>query len=152
MKPKPRFLKWDFDTDTVIEYERQGECNLCGQCCMALIVYKWAGKLSSRFAPMGNTTDEKGIWSEFMQGRIRRYIRLLRVSRKGNHVCPSYEFSGCVYHAEKSTRMRGKLALCAAWPVIPEHVAAFKECSYSFVEIGRWKISELNMQETERTA
>ncbi len=140
------FYKHDYANDTLIKYERQGECNMCGQCCMALIAYKLAGKRTKGHAPMSITTDWDGVWSEVAQGKIRRFAKLPDVSKSGDHICPAFRFNGCTHHAKKSLRMKGDLALCAAWPVIPEHVEAFDECSYTFNEVGRWKISELGVQ------
>lgn len=143
MNKQPRYLKWDYDNDTLTEYERQGECNMCGQCCMALIKYRVAGKWTGTKAAMGDNTDRKGVWSELNTGRMRRFAGLPTVEKQGDHICPAFRFNGCTHHAKKSLKMGGQLALCAAWPVVPEHVEAFDECSYTFVQINQWKISEL---------
>lgn len=146
-----RFYRWDYDNDTLIEYEREGECNMCGQCCMAYIFYRVAGKRTpGKSSAMGDGVDGTGVWAGVSQGRMTRYVKLLEVSNIGGQACPAYRFNGCTEHAKKSLRMDGKLALCAAWPMIPDQVELFDECSYSFVEIGRWKISDIGKRLDEK--
>lgn len=137
---KRRYIKWDYDNNTAIEYERQGECNLCGQCCFANIRYRVAGRRTNGSAAMGVTTDREGVWSEVSDGRMRRFVKLTEITERGSHKCSAHGEAGCTKQSDKSLRLDGDLALCDAWPIIPEHVDAFDECSYTFKEIGRWPI------------
>ena len=141
-----RFLKWDYDKDVVIEYKRFGECNGCGACCMTFIQYQMAGKMTKYPIAMGTGTSESGVWAELRHKGMHRFMRILKIGARGiNTPCSSLAAEGqCSVHTEKSLSLRGKFALCKAWPIIPEHVMEFQKCSYTFSEIGRWKISELS--------
>src|SRR5258708_38281316 len=89
----PRFFKWDFDNKEVIEYERIGECNGCGQCCAARIAYKVGTKRTGEWelqmgkdnpstvynaGVMSYAPDDArtGVWSEYKDGDHRRFIGL----------------------------------------------------------------------------
>lgn len=133
-----RFYRWDYSSGIVIQYERRGECNGCGQCCQAMIRYTLEGKSTKGQAPMGNTTSGSGVWSEIQRGKMRRFIRLLEVGTQ-EHGCIHLTEKGCAVHGMKALTLRSRLALCDAWPMIPEHVALFDQCSYEFVETNRWK-------------
>ena len=132
-----RFLKWDYDNMEVVEYKRVGECNGCGDCCKQEIHYRLAGKHTNTWGAgiMGNTVNAEGVWSEYGYGNSRRFIKLDFV--KDGNPCPLLKDNRCTMHAEKSIKIGGQGALCLAWPIIPEHVELYNNCSYTFEEIGR---------------
>ena len=135
---------WDYDNDVVIEYKRLGECNGCGQCCLAYIEYDMAGNLigSTDGCSVGDASGEGGVWHEVKEGKNRWFIRLKRVDLNKSR-CPSLlEDNRCAYHTEKSAA-KGFIPLCDIWPMGPEQVIPFDQCSYQFEEVGRWVISEL---------
>lgn len=138
-----RFFKWDFDNQEVIEYEREGECNNCGQCCTTLIRYELAGRKTGGPGKLGDTMDDKGVWSEYKQGRTRRFAKLTETGPIGEAPCSKFVEGRCAIHEKKSLAFRGELAMCKAWPMIPEHVTPFDQCSYKFTEIGRWRIDDV---------
>lgn len=146
----PRFLKWDFDADEVIEYERIGECNGCAQCCVAEIAYRIAGHRNDEgqtflynAGTMGDSCERQGVWSEYSDSEQRRFISIKEINF--NHEpCKMLVDKKCAIHERKSLQ---ELPLCKTWPIIPEHVEPFKDCSYSFKEIGRWKISDCQKQD-----
>lgn len=87
---------------------------------------------------MGDGADGQGVWSKIRRGKIRRLVKLLEVVPKEESSCTHYKEGQCLVQGQKSLAFNKSFALCEAWPVIPDHVALFEECSYTFVEVGRW--------------
>jgi hypothetical protein len=135
-----RYLEWDFDNDLLIEYERLGECNGCGQCCKAVIHFTAANFNSPvRHNPRngGPTTDNQGVWTAVMneQGQTR-FFKITAIEDIPDHAC------GRLTDDNRCRIQTGKPRICTAWPISPSQVAPFGQCSYTFREIERWKISE----------
>lgn len=146
-----RYFVWNYDMVEVVEYERHGECNGCGQCCAAYIFYDRSGTLigSENGCAVGDSAGPEGIWHEVTEGEHRWLIRLREVKLNASR-CPSLtDDNRCAVHADKSA-VKGVLPLCDIWPMGPEQVEPFDQCSYRFEEIGRWAFSELDQQETEQ--
>lgn len=130
---KEHFILWDYDSKTWTEYERIGQCNACGECCKKLIRYSNYGKTTNGQAKMGTTTDRTGKWSEYRKGKIRRFIKILEINTNDeSKACSQLVDGKCAQHSIKSVLLSGKLALCDTWPIIPDHVSPFKNCSFSF--------------------
>ena len=127
-----RYFEWNYDTHEAIEYARRGECSGCGACCRALVRYTTSAPVQN--SELGTGVKEEGIWIEVEQNGNRRFMQNLEI-RPDEHVCLSQEGNMCKLHAMKSS----EVPLCDVWPLSPSHVAPFKECSYSFEEIGRWR-------------
>jgi len=141
-----RYLKWDYDAQAVTEYRRHGQCNNCGQCCRAHIQYELAGPHATedrRSAQVGTGTSESGVWHEVSEGEHRWMIGNAIVSQQGKHQCPLLDGDTllCTKHEEKDPESN-ELALCALWPMGPEHVESFDECSYEFEEIASWRMQD----------
>src|SRR5712691_7519931 len=72
--PQNQFYEWNYDEGVVILYERLGECNGCGDCCMAAIQFAVAGRLTHGSKPWeqhgngGSDTTASGVWSEVRVG------------------------------------------------------------------------------------
>lgn len=146
---KRRYLEWNFNTGKVTEWARQGECNGCGQCCMARIRYsislrtrkppKWQGGEGQYSAIMGTRASHEGIWLEVREGRSRRFISPVIVENRDHRCAALTDDLQCRMHAFKRFQ-RDSLALCDTWPIHPDQVSAFDQCSYTFVKIGEWDI------------
>lgn len=133
----PRFIKWDFDHNVAIEYERLGECNNCGECCIEIVKYRHIGELTEGPAGiMGNRIKPEGVWSEYSEGDKRRFAGLPRKTGE-RKPCEFLVNGHCAIHANKSM---DENTMCWAWPIIPEHVEMLPQCSYTFREINRWQI------------
>jgi Fe-S-cluster containining protein len=140
--PRLRFFEWNFDLDTVIEYERTGDCNGCGACCLHVI--KWQvfqrSKRQEQSFKNGMAVDEvfsDGVWTEFRTGSTRRFFWGL-ITTDEAHRCPALtEDKRCSVHT-------GKSQICSVWPLTPKDIAPFPECSYQFREVSRQKISEVD--------
>lgn len=135
------FYEWNFGTDEAIQYQRNGECNECGQCCIALIGMRTAfdrSKGESGGRNGGTGTTEKGVWSEIKIDNVSRYYQVMEIDTKNaEHRCPKLSRENkCTEHFDKEN-------ICKDWPMSPGQVKPFSDCSYSFEEIGRWNIGEL---------
>jgi Fe-S-cluster containining protein len=135
-----RFFEWDYDNGVVVEYERLGECNGCGACCMAVIQFAVAGRLNGSnndWATVGNggpATSGKGVWSEIHVGGKRRFFQIADVDRNANHRCEN------LAEDNRCTIQQSKPLFHKAWPMSPRQVTPFELCSYSFREIARWPL------------
>ena len=142
-----QFFEWRWDEDTVIEYRRSGECNGCAACCKVSIEWQVPKNPTSRPEYLlglhgwnnrnGALVPARiGIDTEVVINGRHRYFANIMIGT---------EPEICMYLG-KDNRCRiheGKALIASAWPMSPAHVAALPECSYTFEEIGRWKISEL---------
>lgn len=152
-----RTLTWDYDTNTVTEWCRMGSCNHCGECCEVMIYLRVIGECFNGDARDGgdNTTGE-GIWHQvdklFWGG-----IEITEESMGWNcyegvdedGTCIDGQGERCLATTidddqkgrcnHDSERKRG---LCTAWPLHPDHVECFDNCSYRFVKLNEWEIED----------
>ncbi len=151
-EPPARFFEWDYAQGVVILYERLGECNSCGDCCMAAIRFAVAGRLAAGNTPWavvgngGPDTDGHGIWSEVSvsesamnQGDSgqRRFFKITDVT-PGSAPCEQLtEDKRCKIHDTKPLFHK-------SWPMSPRQVTPFERCSYAFRELARWPIANLS--------
>lgn len=144
-----RYLEWRWDEDTVIEYRRAGECNGCGMCCMVRIEWLLPRRSEPEFTPEhilgvhgwnprnGSLVPLRiGIETEVIVDGRRRYFSNITIGKEPDVCSMLTADKRCKIHA-------GKALIASAWPMSPAQVEALPECSYTFEEIGRWKISEL---------
>ncbi|HLY26069.1 MAG TPA: hypothetical protein VKQ72_07005 [Aggregatilineales bacterium] len=138
-----RFFEWDYEQGVVILYERLGECNGCGDCCMAAIRFSVAGKLAGGNSPWdvvangGPDTDGHGVWSEVQADTQRRFFKITQIV-PGSTPCEQLtEDKRCKIHDVKPLFHK-------SWPMSPRQVTPFERCSYSFRELARWPIADLN--------
>jgi Fe-S-cluster containining protein len=137
-----RFFEWDYDNLVVIEYERLGECNGCGDCCIALIPFTIAGQpkeVAESWEGAGSggaATTGTGVWNEVRVGATRRFFRVGEIDASTRQRCPHLtENNQCAIHLTKPLFHK-------AWPLSPRHVTALERCSYSFREVGRWPLQK----------
>ncbi len=133
------FYEWDYDTNEVIEYRREGECNGCGECCMALIHYRFSRRAvpEDRIpATGGDATDGEGVWFETQRGNLRRFFKYGEIGEIGSHVCSKLNSDlTCAVQAFKG--LYNKM-----WPMNPRQITPFPSCSYTMTEINRWPFEE----------
>jgi Fe-S-cluster containining protein len=133
----PRYIRWDYDNKIATEFERQGDCNGCGACCRALIEFRVHGNLQDddpRNLGDGVAVDAEGIWAEVSDDENRRYFQVTTIDHHPEEKpCSKLgEDKKCMVHFDKPR-------ICSVWPVIPDQVTPFPDCSYSFNEIQRWQ-------------
>lgn len=144
-----RYLRWDYDRGEVIEYQRRGECNGCGACCIARIAFNVSMTAELPLNTMhdwdrrdvrdgGDATNGKGVWTGLLfDNGASRYWQITEIDRAHTEACPLLgEGNRCARHNHVNN-------LCTEWPLAPEQVTPFPDCSFSFVEIGRWPIEEV---------
>lgn len=127
-----RYIDWDCDNHIAIEYERSGECNGCGACCLTTIRFNI--QQSKHPQQGGKGVTDKGIWTEISRGHVRRFFQFLPVDPSVYSRCPmlGYDDHKCLLHE------KGKVLVQSEWPFSPQNVTPFPTCSYSFREINRW--------------
>lgn len=139
---KRRYIEWDFDRSKATEYEREGECNGCGQCCIALIRFRVSqprGRQSNNGGRLGAGAGIGGKWIEVKEGKRRRFLQMTGIeSRPREDACPSLTPENtCGVHGQKNWK-KDLLPLCDTWPLHPDHVTPFDQCSYKFNVIAEW--------------
>lgn len=149
-----RYLEWNYDEGKVREYARVGECNGCGQCCLARIQWQTVTKTHQKpsppatfnggqhknFSSMSNVPMKAGVMHEIRQGKQSRFMTPVEVIP--GHECKSLtEDKKCALHEFKNWRRR-IMELCDVWPIHPSQVTPFDQCSYEFRLIGEWDIQE----------
>jgi len=137
-----RYIVWNFDTHEAVEYERRGECNRCGACCMVVIRFKIPAPTESdpdNFQDGSSGTTRKGVWCEWNEGETRRFFQFLPVDKTEMHRCSQLtDDNRCLLHD-----LGEKKLIQSGWPFAPMNVEPFQEtCSYSFQEINRWTFNE----------
>jgi hypothetical protein len=138
-----RYFEWDYENNVVIEYEREGDCNGCGDCCMAVIRFYVTARTNpddkhTAWQEAGNggvTTTGKGVWNEIQIGGKRRFFQLQEVTPEAHRCNHLTEDKRCDIHFTKPLFHK-------VWPMAPSQVSPFERCSYSFREIDRRPITE----------
>jgi hypothetical protein len=135
-----RYIDWDFDRMTATEYERQGECCACGQCCTGEVCYIFYGAVANEESEVmkarggGVGADREGVWQEVQESELRIYRKFVEHIQT-DHVCPELvEGSKCGRHGPDKPKF------CILWPISPREIAPFQGCSYAFVKIAEWPI------------
>jgi hypothetical protein len=137
-----RFYEWNYDEGVVILYERIGECNGCGDCCLAAIQFTVAGRLNKGERPWeeygngGSDTTGHDIWSEARVGDERRFFRIVDTQLNGGRCRHLTEDMRCDIHFTKPLFHK-------SWPMSPRQVTPFERCSYTFRELARWPLGAL---------
>ena len=136
---KRRYVVWDYVANWAIEYKRLGECNRCGDCCVAHVGFTTQKPYSAGRKAGGHKTSNEGAWQEVNTGRWRHFYQLLSIVPNEGSKCPDKftEDRLCAGHEDEERPW-----ICKEWPFSPRCVEAFDECSYSFEEIGRWRIGK----------
>ena len=143
-----RYIRWDYDKGEAVEFERQGQCNGCGACCQSVIRFTVCGTHGFNTDDLnngGDTTSGKGVWTELVfENDMRRFWRIFEIDTVNLHPCSALlEGNRCAFHNHANN-------LCTEWPLAPEHVTPFPECSFTFKEVNRWPI-EITLEKTEVT-
>ena len=103
------FTEWNYETEEVIQYRRQGECNQCGDCCLPKIMFQiahWDAPDDPRDG--GETTSQAGVWSEVNEGNERYFFRMTGVGPEAND-CDALQGDGrCSDHCDKNR-------ICNSW-------------------------------------
>lgn len=128
-------ITWDYDTNTVTEWCRLGDCNRCGECCEVIINIKTCGTYDEDVKNGGSGTDNEGQWHQWNNGKPY-YWKVEQIDHGTPENCFDRCEGQCVDGWEK------KKLICQAWPLHPDHVNEFDDCSYRFVKLNEWRITE----------
>ena len=128
------YREWDMDNDLVTEYERQGECLHCGECCRHRIALSY--------------TDDKaapgihGIWNEARADGWSFCVQVTQIAPErsfdDDYPCSKLtEDNLCSIHGQSTDNQQ----LCDQWPLAPRCLEHFPQCGYSFTEVCQDQIS-----------
>lgn len=136
MSESLRYIDWNYDTQEAIEYERVGECNGCGACCMAIIEFNVSNYDDGQQGGKSVVAGEGGIWTEISRGNVRRFFKFKPVDTSRYSRCDMLNYDNkCRLHAYGAKKL-----IQSGWPFSPQNIIPFPTCSYSFREINRWVI------------
>ena len=133
-----RFTKWDYGAGIATSYKRVGECNMCGDCCKAIIKIKVPRDDSEDDDSVDECSDSeyKYIWSEVYAGNDRpdsaRGFIIFAATNEKTRCCALGHGNICTLNGEKPWH-------CVVWPTCPNDIKLFPRCSYSFEEVKRWE-------------
>lgn len=127
-----KFTSWDYDNNIVTEWWRSGGCNHCGECCKVHIDIFAERKY---YAPRDGSenTSSKGLWCEW-KAYGRRRLWQIEIDHDESNDCYQ-DMNGQCFNGSPE-----KGIICIAWPLHPDHVECFDNCSYSFIKLNEWKI------------
>jgi len=124
------YRTFDYNTMLRTTWKRTGECNLCGKCCKTMIRMdsSHSSMVDGRTDGATEIVEGSGIWHEWEAYGRFRYWRIHIESDEPGWDCYAVNGEDC-YDGSPC-----KGLLCTAWPLHPDHVKAFPECSYIFTE------------------
>ena len=135
---------WDYDTQTVSRYQREGECSECGLCCCKGLMFSVARPIESQnLRQGGKATTGHGAWVEIYNNGERCFFRM-RGYQPSAGICTHLDASQhCKIYPERST-------LCREWPFSPADIADIQACSYTFTCIGAWTFDQIGLKKVEK--
>jgi hypothetical protein len=80
-------------------------------------------------------TDNTGVWHEWDAYGRRRYWQI-RIDNDTPCDC----YSGVKDDCHNGSPSKG--IICTAWPLHPDHVSCFDNCSFKFVKMNEWEMDE----------
>lgn len=131
-------ITWDYDANIVTEWLRMGECNRCGACCLIKINIPTVDSADRDCRLGGDSVDGAGVWCQYGTPNGARLWKIEITEEQNPHNCFEALEGTCVEGAEC------KGLICTAWPLHPDHVDAFDDCSYRFIKLSEWAIEEHN--------
>lgn len=161
-----RTITWDYDKNVATEWCRLGDCNHCGECCQVIIYIDACGDTDEDRRNGGNGVSEEGQWYQcngsgnpLFWGNIRITTEPIGwdcyegvadddifIDEQGER-CPTSSIAeeqrGQCNHGSKR-----KEGICTAWPLHPDHVNEFDDCSYRFLKLNEWEMEEDHAIET----
>lgn len=114
-------------------------------CCIALIRYRRNIPSFNDVEQLGDSMGRSGVWYEVQDGEHRRFMQpdLIKMRERSEKCSQLTDDNRCQIHALKNF-LADKYALCDTWPIHPDQVAAFDQCSYSFKKTAEWTFDEIN--------
>jgi Fe-S-cluster containining protein len=135
---------WDYDQELVIQYLRIGHCSKCSSCCKGHLPISIADKYDPDIPQQGGkSTDGKGTWIEINHKKHRVFFKtgIFQPRQKVcNHLNDKNE---CASYFQRPL-------FCQEFPLSPDNIIAFPECTYTFKKIGEWSFHQLGIDRTER--
>lgn len=119
----------------LVEYERLGECNQCGECCCrnkisAGIQVTLAGTAGND-KEIGDLSDWEGFSVFYAQG-LWWWIETKTTDQKREKACECFIDGKCA-----DWKGDDWPAICRYWPVRPQDIVSFPECGFEFRKSSR---------------
>jgi len=127
--------EWDFDKNEVVQWERRGECNQCGDCCRVCVKYN---KPSEDINVQEATANGNyhGICNQVQVDGKDNYFWDVRIDNNDKDFQPCEDLKGNSCFSHNGTRE----VLCRYFPMSPRNAELFEQCSYRFEKIESWEI------------
>lgn len=135
------FTVWDYDTQTVNQYQREGDCSNCGLCCRTSIEFSVVKPCNPESLHQGGqATTGSGTWAETKRNGDKLYYRI-RGYKQDFLKCKHLDENNlCGIYQDRSI-------LCQEWPFSPADIQPFPDCSYQFTKTGSWTFEEVMRKE-----
>jgi Fe-S-cluster containining protein len=134
---------WDYDQKMVIQYLRQGQCSMCGCCCKGHLPISVADKYDPDIPQQGGrSTTGKGTWIEVNYNKQRVFFKTGKYQPRQkvcNHLNENHQCSAYIYRP----------LFCQEFPLSPDNIFEFPECTYFFEKVGEWAFHQLGIDQTE---
>ena len=131
-------ITWDYDVNIATEWLRMGGCNHCGACCLVQINIPTADSIGRDCRLGGDGTDGLGVWYQYNTPNGAKLWTVEITEEPNPHDCFEALEGACVMGAGC------KSLICTAWPLHPDHVDVFDDCSYRFIKLSEWAIEGQN--------
>ena len=153
---------WDYDKKLITDWLRLGSCNHCGECCQVTIYVDACGADDNDRRNGGDSASGEGQWHQhnnLFWGNIKITEEIGSwncyegVAEDGTYIDKQGERQQA---ANVNDNQKGrcnherKKGLCAAWPLHPDHVNEFDNCSYRFLKLNEWGIEEAELEEEKQ--
>lgn len=133
---------WDYDQGILTRYIRVGECVKCGNCCRGFLKIYVAACYDPQVPQQGGkATTGRGTWIEINHNEQRVFFRLGGFQNCDRKCASLIEDNTC----GKYTR---RPLFCQVFPVSPENIATFPDCTYSFQKAGEWTFDYRGIQKS----
>ena len=134
---KVTYYLWNYDRRVVVQYRRMGSCCQCGECCRGSLRVSVRKSIEDgKPRQGGEVTSGKNQWVEARHNGRRIFFRMLGVEGQSSDCYWQNKQGLCTFYENRHF-------LCQAWPFTPHDIELFPECSYTFIELGRWTFEEV---------
>jgi Fe-S-cluster containining protein len=142
-KASRTIYQWDYDRELVTQFKRVGKCSKCGSCCRGFLEIQVAHRYDPDIPQEGGqATTGQGIWIEIMHQEQRTFFKL------GNYQSLDRKCAFLATNNQCGSYTKRPL-FCREFPLSPQNIDTFPECTYNFMKNGEWTFSQLKKKPTQ---